>query len=176
MRNRERKVVGCGFAVLCQTTRQQDFGFARQPDNETTRGAVAGWLRRNHGLTELWNYGKGKPAQSSQPFYTFSTLLLSIPFSLLPFVVSLRSGSVAANSTPDYFSLTIAAMSFMVNSCKANSSAGVAIPTTAICTIQLASQCSMARFVATIAAMYIASLANSMRSVLNLNILKAAII
>ena len=101
-----RAVAGITELRICGITelRKLNFALLRQ-DNESTRP----WLRQttrqlvgrqpvgfagitdlwNHGLTELWNYGKGKPAQSSQPFYTFytfSTLLFSIPFSLLPLV------------------------------------------------------------------------------------------
>ena len=42
MRNREIKVVGCGFAVLRQTTRQLVNETLASPDNETTSTAAAG--------------------------------------------------------------------------------------------------------------------------------------
>ena len=42
MRNREIKVVGCGFALLRQTTRQLVNETFASPDNETTSTAAAG--------------------------------------------------------------------------------------------------------------------------------------
>ena len=38
------------------------------PVNKSTRllvGAVVGGIRRNYGIMELWNYGKGKSAHGS---------------------------------------------------------------------------------------------------------------